>query len=428
MLHLLVYAGLIDLLAEADEVEIGFVGTVLECAVLEVVQFLVVIAPVGVGKLVVVGLTQVQYSAELSVDELCHLNGALYVEIDAGALDDRRQGRIHKTGMIGPVVIAAVAQQDNLVTDIRLLWEEGVVEVVQSVEDFIGLQFHGTGIDRARPSAGDTDVHILIEEHALRRTDVTEVHGPVPVHIVVTGLVLSVAGLAVGAVTVAVDTDLRIPEIPFIADDADDGDGILVIFLDIAARDGRAGQITVLEEAEHKTGGLVDAELTTHLLAVGGGQTTIDGVAQRGTLGNLYLYLQRASEELTALVDHRCRQPFVGEDGCGIRGTRCGVSRPSPIVTAIGLTGPGRMADGLGIGLARDELPLVVTQIDGTAIAVEFEGRLVVLDIIATKPDHPETFCRDGTHVLGHLPQRRVVGIVAEVHTTDIDRLITGVI
>ena len=287
-LHLVVDTGAVDVLADVAEVAIGLVVTVLECLVLESVEFLVVVAPVGVGELVVVGLTQVQHAAELAIDEFCHLHGALYIEIYAGALDDGGQGGIGEAGVIVPGIIAAIAYQQYLVADIGFLWEKRIVEVVQSVEHLVGLQFHRTGRGGARPSAGDTHVYILVEEHALRRTDVTEIHGAIPVHIIIALLVLSVSGLAVGTVAVAVDADLRVGEIGLITHDAHDGDGVFGVGLDVTARHGRTGQVTVLEEAEHEVGGIADGKLSDgRQTALRSGHTAVDGVAQGGTFGNL---------------------------------------------------------------------------------------------------------------------------------------------
>ena len=79
---------------------------------------------------------------------------------------------------------------------------------------------------------------------------------------VVSGATASVAGyLTIGAVAVAVETYLRVGEVFLVAHDGDDGQGVVAAGLDIAAGDGYAGQVAVLEEADGEVGGIVEGEL-----------------------------------------------------------------------------------------------------------------------------------------------------------------------
>ena len=148
-----------------------------------------------------------------------------------------------------------------LVADIGLLGEEREIEAVLTVKDLVRLQFHRTGVDTPCPASGNGDVHILIEKHLSVRTQVTEIHWTFPVTIVVTWLILSVTGLTIRTVTITVNTDLRIREVPLVTHDADDRDGIFIVRLDIAAGYRDTGQVAVLKQTEHVVGGLADSEL-----------------------------------------------------------------------------------------------------------------------------------------------------------------------
>ena len=64
------------------------------------------------------------------------------------------------------------------------------------------------------------------------------------------------------AVAIAVQSDLVVPEELLVANDADDGQGVLVAGLNIGTGHGHTGQIAVLIQAERVVGGLVDGELT----------------------------------------------------------------------------------------------------------------------------------------------------------------------
>ena len=152
--------------------------------------------------------------------------------------------------MAPPDIVAAIAEKKNLTSDIGLLREEGVVEVVLPVENLIRLQFHGARIDHSCPSARHADIHILVKEHAFRGADIAEVHRTVPVHIPVHGITTAIAALAVLALYI--DTPHRVGEVFLIADNGDDGYCVVVLGLNIASRDGHAGQITILEQAEHE--------------------------------------------------------------------------------------------------------------------------------------------------------------------------------
>ena len=72
----------------------------------------------------------------------------------------------------------------------------------------------------------------MVEQHLAIAADIREVDGAIPVHIVVLGGVLTVAGLAVGAVAIAVETNLGVGEVGLVANNRDDGQGVLIVGLD----------------------------------------------------------------------------------------------------------------------------------------------------------------------------------------------------
>ena len=70
----------------------------------------------------------------------------------------------------------------------------------------------------------------------------------------------------------------------------------------------------------------------------------------------------------------------------------------------------------------------MVAEIDGAAVTVEFEGALVGLDFVGAEPHHLEALGRDDAHVARHAPACGVVGVVAEVHATEVDGLGAGIV
>ena len=323
--------------------------------------------------------------------------------------------------MVLPDIVATITQKEGLVTDVGFLWEEGIVEAVLSVENLVRLQFHRTGIYLSCPSARDADIHILVKEHTLRRTDITEIHRTVPVLIPVDRIITSITCDTI------LSHDVYAPhlicEVFLIADDGNNGNSIVGGGLDITSGDGHTGQITVFEETEHIVGGLVDGEQTifaylTGIIARGGRHAAIGGVHQSRALRYLHQNAEGVLEDLATLIDNRLRQTVAGEYGCGIRGTRCRHCRPSPLFTAIGLTGVSRPAQGFGVVLTHQEFAIRVTQVDSSTVAVKLERCLVGFDIIRTQPHHQESFCRHRPYAAGHSPSPEVLCIVAQIHST----------
>ena len=230
------------------------VVAVLELQVLEGIELLVVVTPVGVGKLVVVGLAHIQHAAQLAVHIFNDGLVGLHVDVDARALDDGLQGRIHEAGVVHPNVIATIADEQHLAADVGFLREERIVEAVLAVEHLVRFQLERAETLRACPAARCADVHVLIEEHLAIGTDVAEVDRAVPVAVVVARLILAIAGLAIGAVAVAVEANLRIGEVTLIAHDGDDGQSVLVRGLNVGAGNGHAGQVAVAEQADGEIG------------------------------------------------------------------------------------------------------------------------------------------------------------------------------
>ena len=231
------------------------VVAVLHLEVFEGIKLLVVIAEIGVGKVVVVGFAQVQHATHLPVHIFYDRHVRLHIEVDARALDDGFERRIDETGVVAPDVVSAIAEEQGLAADIGLLREEGEVEAVLSVKRFARLQFERTVLLGTGVAARNLDVYVLIEQHFALRREVAEIHGTVPRLIVILRLGLSVARLAVGAVAIAVEAYLGVGEIFLIANDADDRERILVGCLYEAAGDRHAGQVSVLIETEHIVGG-----------------------------------------------------------------------------------------------------------------------------------------------------------------------------
>ena len=137
---------------------------------------------------------------------------------------------------------------------------------------------------------------------------------------------------------------------------------------------------------------------------------------------------ERTVDQLTAHTHHGCIESFTRKNRCGVRSTGCSISCPVPPFFTICGTCPRSTTHRFGIIHAGDELSVPIAQVDGTAIAVEFEGRLITLDVIRSHPHNQITLSRNSTYIIGHLPLGQIVCIIAEVHTCQVDTLCIGVI
>ena len=140
--------------------------------VLEHVDLIIIVAPVGIDELVVVGLAQVEYATQLAVDILDDGHIRLHIDVDARTLKDGFEGGISEAGAIVPHVVATVAHQHGLVADIGLLGEERVVEAVLTIKNLVGFQLERAIALAAGPSARYTDIDILVEQHFAIATDI----------------------------------------------------------------------------------------------------------------------------------------------------------------------------------------------------------------------------------------------------------------
>ena len=59
--------------AQFNELQVGLISTIHKLVVLEHINFLVVIAEIGIDELVVIGFTQVQHTLETAIDIFCYL-------------------------------------------------------------------------------------------------------------------------------------------------------------------------------------------------------------------------------------------------------------------------------------------------------------------------------------------------------------------
>ena len=177
--------------------------------------------------------------------------------------------------------------------------------MVKPIEHLTAFQLEGAGSVLARPATGDTDVHVLIEQHLAIGADVAEIHRAVPWLVPVHRIIATVARDAVLAFNV--NAPHRVIEETVVADNGDDGDGVVLVVLDIAARHRSARQIAVLKKTEHIARGTPYGELArgasfsrTISLHRTHRQTAIGGVHQYGTIGNIYIDVEKLVKQTTA--------------------------------------------------------------------------------------------------------------------------------
>ena len=132
--------------------------------------------------------------------------------------------------------------------------------------------------------------------------------------------------------------------------------------------------------------------------------------------------------QLTAHTHHGCIESFTRKNRCGVRSTGCSISCPVPFLTAVCGSCPGSTTHRFGIIHAGNQTAVPVAQVDSSAITVEFEGRLITLDVIRSHPHHQITLGRNSTYIIGHLPLGQIVCIIAEVHTCQVNILGVGIV
>ena len=310
------------------------------------------------------------------------------------------------------------------------MWEEYVVKTVLTIKHLVGLQLHGTGINLSCPSTRDADIDILIEEHALRRTDITEINRTVPRLIPVHGVIATVTGNTV--LPYDVNTPHRVSKITFVANDRDDGYGILIICLDKATSNGYAGQEAILEQSEHVVRGArngkptIFAFLTTTINR--GRHRAISRIHQRGTFRNVHMECKRTVKQLAARADNWCIKSRAGKD---CRLVRCPWSRggrPPPVIDTITLAGVCCTTHCFRIYLTGNELSALITEVDGTTVTIKLKRCLITLNLVRTQPNDQIAFGRNTTNVVGHLPKHEVILIVAEIHACEADDRCIGII
>ena len=258
---------------------------------------------VAVSEVLVVRLAYVQHSQVVAVDE--HVGGLPVLAVDVEA---RRQGNHLQVGVLraGVGVVASVPHLQAMVLVVRLMGEDGIVEVLLPLVAFVALQaearlhfpvlaVHHASAPGSRPSAGYLEVALLVQ-HALVLTSlsavegdhVLHVNGAFPVHVPVLGRPLPVAGYAVGARHI--DANLVVEEVGGLGDDAQDGQIVVVVPVDERAGDHGARQITVLQQDEAIDDGAADGELARRAGAAvtPAGGASVGGVAQGGPFGDVH--------------------------------------------------------------------------------------------------------------------------------------------
>ena len=162
----------------------------------KLVDFIVVPAVVGIDVVLVIGLTNVQDTDVLAIDELMHGLIGLHIDVDARGLYDGLNGRVFDSTT---VVIAAVANLQRAVVDVRLGCKERISEFLLAAQFLRALQFEGVGCPRTTPATAHLKVDVLVENHLAIGVEIGEVDGSLPVHVPVAFRRLTVSGTSVFA-------------------------------------------------------------------------------------------------------------------------------------------------------------------------------------------------------------------------------------
>ena len=193
---------------------------------LKLVHLVGVDAVVGVCKVLVVGLTHVEHTHILAIDEvrdgLCRLS----VDVEARAVYNLLQGSILDTA-VG--VVAAVAYLQCLVLQVGLVGKEGIVNRVVSLIYLARFELEGVGCPCTAPSATHGEVHLLVYHHATIGCDVLEVYGAVPVHIPVAGCALSVTRTSIDTLYIYAET--VVVEVDGVGDNGNDRQCVVSVFI-----------------------------------------------------------------------------------------------------------------------------------------------------------------------------------------------------
>ena len=158
-----------------------------------------------------------------------------------------------------------------------------------------------------------------------------------------------------------------------------------------------------------------------------GGRGAVGGVVDGGSLGSTYHHAPFVVEE-AAVGDRGGLGTLRAERGRGVRGIGRGLCRPSPFAAAICGAGVGRAADGLRIVEGEELAPRGVGEVELAALAVQAEGGVLGVDLIAAAPDAAAAVGRYGAEACGQRPLQRAGGIVAQVAAAQSQLLVRGIV
>ena len=193
-----------------------------------------------------------------------------------------------------------------------------------------------------------------------------------------------------------------------------------MVALDEGARHHLAGQLAVLEQAETQAGVPTDQyALSALCLSVGQrGRGAVGGIAQGGARRTGGVEAETGVEEAALLVDDGRIQLTVGIGGQTVAAAGRGCCRPCPCGAAVGGEGQRGTPDGRRIALGEDGLALLVGQHERAALALQLEGGLQGVDVVAAHPDLPVAMGRQFAECIGNSPFLRLGWVVAQVAAT----------
>ena len=200
---------------------------------------------VGIHIVFVVGFAHIYGSHELAVDVVCHRLVVLQVHIDSAGTHQRLQCGIKDTAL---EVVAPIPELQCLVSQVRLIREESIIQSILTVEILRGTNLEAHRCEALAVSSATTHPHFLIQLTDIVLRDKLYVNRSVPVHVPVAQLRRTLPGTSV--CTFDKETYLTVIKVCRIGNDAHNGHVYGLLFTDIRTGDDGTVQVPILDKHE----------------------------------------------------------------------------------------------------------------------------------------------------------------------------------
>ena len=248
-----------------------------------------------------------------------------------------------------------------------LIWQE-----ILPFVNLIGFDLERMRSPCTAPSTTHFHIRFLIDDHFTINRQIFHIHRTIPIHIPVTRCTLPIASPSIYAFNI--NTQTIIIQVQRISHNRNNRQIVFPILIYIRARNNTAGQVTILKEAETENSCCPHHETTTctNLSICLCRCSSICGISKSCSFGNSYSQSKRRSKETSIFAYYRRIHTFCSKRTSFITFTRSWHSSNSPFCPSIHSTSIRSSTNSFGIHLTTNQLPIYITDIDGTTIIIQF--------------------------------------------------------